>query len=276
MQQINEWKAMVSESLSNMVNEIGQVVPSLLAAIVILIVGFLVTKLVVGIIKKGLKLIKADKLDDKLNEIDFFGGKTLNFNIVTIVSQFVKWVLYIVILIIVSDVLNLKIISAEISNLLRYLPSLFTALVIFVVGLLLANAIKKVIRSFFESMELSGSKFISSLVFGILLIFVSITALNQAGIDTTIITSNLIMVLGGLLLAFSVAFGLGARNVVESLLKAFYARKIYEIGQVVKFNNIEGEIEAINNISVTIKTTSGKKLIVPISEISDNQVEIHE
>lgn len=267
---------MVSESLSNMVNEIGQVVPSLLAAIVILIVGFLVTKLVVGIIKKGLKLIKADKLDDKLNEIDFFGGKTLNFNIVTIVSQFVKWVLYIVILIIVSDVLNLKIISAEISNLLRYLPSLFTALVIFVVGLLLANAIKKVIRSFFESMELSGSKFISSLVFGILLIFVSITALNQAGIDTTIITSNLIMVLGGLLLAFSVAFGLGARNVVESLLKAFYARKIYEIGQVVKFNNIEGEIEAINNISVTIKTTSGKKLIVPISEISDNQVEIHE
>mgnify|MGYP000701749065 CR=1 FL=1 len=91
-----------------------------------------------------------------------------------------------------------------------------------------------------------------------ILVFVSITALNQAGVNTEIITSNITMILAAFLLAFALAFGLGARNAIEKVLNTFYARKIYEVGQVIEFNDIRGEVEAINSISVTIKTKTGK------------------
>ena len=273
MEKISEWNEGIKKSLSSMTDELAGVIPNILGAVVIIILGWLVTKIVVGIIKKALKLAKADKLDDKINEIEIFEGKKLNFNIIKIVSKFVKWIMYIMIVIIVADVLNLTMISEEIRNILRYLPQLFSALVIFTLGLLLANVIKKGIKSFFESMELSGAKMISQAVFFLLIIFISITALNQAGVNTEIITSNITMIMASFLLAFSIAFGLGAREVVGDLLRTFYARKTYEIGQKIEFQNTVYEVEAVDNISVILKNEQGK-LVVPIKDIVESQIKI--
>ena len=273
MEKLSEWNKAIMKSLSSMTDDIAGAIPNLLGAIAIIIIGWLVTKIVVGVIKKALKLAKADKLDDKINEIEIFEDKKLNFNIIKIISKFIKWIMYIMIIIIVADVLNLTMVSEEIRNVLRYLPQLFSALIIFTLGLLLANFVKKTIRSFFESMELSGSKIISNIVFLLLIIFISITALNQAGVDTEIITSNVTMIMASFLLAFSIAFGLGAREVVGDLLRTFYARKTYEIGQKIEFQNAIYEVEAVDNISVILKAEGGK-LVVPIKDIVENQIKI--
>ncbi|TXG39323.1 mechanosensitive ion channel family protein [Seonamhaeicola maritimus] len=275
MEKATEWKNVAMESLKAMWLEITKVFPSIIGAIIVVIVGWLVTKLVVRLIKKALKLAKANKLDDKLNDIEIVEGKKLNFDTIKIVSNFVKWVMYIMLIIMVSDILNLTMISEQISNLLGYLPQLFAAIVIFTIGLILANVIKKGLKSFFESMDLSGAKIISQVVFFIILIFTSITALNQAGVNTEIITSNITMILAAFLLAFALAFGFGAQKVVGDLLKTFYARKTYEIGQVIEFNDIKGEVEAIDNMSITLKTEKGK-LVIPIKDIVESQVKIQD
>ncbi len=270
-----EWKDKALESLTAIWPEVAQVLLNLLVVFVLLLVGWLITKLIVRLIKKALKFAKADKLDDKINEIELVEGKKLQFDTIKIVSKFVKWVMYIVLLIMALDIMNLTMISEKISDLLSYLPQLFTALAIFTVGLVLANLIKKGIRSFFESMDLSGAKMISQVIFFIILTFVSITALNQAGVDTAIITSNITMILGAFLLAFALAFGLGAQKIVSELLKTFYARKTYEVGQKIEFNDIKGEVESIDGISVTLKTRQGK-LVVPIKDIVESQVSIQD
>jgi hypothetical protein len=275
MEKISEWNEGIMNSLSAITEEIAKVIPNLLGAIAIIIIGWLSTKLIVGIVKKALKLAKADKLDDKINEIELLEGKKLNFNVIKIITKFIKWILYILILVIVTDILNLTMVSEEIKNFLGYLPKLFSALIIFTIGLLIANFIKKTVKSFFESMDLSGSKLISQIIFFLLLTFISVTALNQAGVDTEIITSNITLILAGFLLAFSLAFGFGAHKVVGDLLKTFYARKTYEIGQQIEFNDVKGEVESINNITVTLKTENGK-LVVPINDIVESQVRIQD
>lgn len=275
MEKISKWNKDVMDSFSGIINEIANVIPNLLGALAIIIIGWLATKLIVSIVKKALKLAKANKIDDKINEIELIEGKKLNFNIIKIITKFVKWIMYIMITIVVTDILNLTIVSEEIRNFLGYLPKLLSALIIFTIGLLLANFIKKGLKSFFESMDLSGSKIISQVVFFILLIFISITALNQAGVDTEIITSNITLILGAFLLAFALAFGLGAQKVVGDLLKTFYARKTYEVGENIEFNGVKGKIESLNGISVTIKTEKGK-LVIPIKDIVESQVSIQD
>ena len=177
MEKATEWKDIAMESLTTMWLEISKIFPNIIGTIIVLLVGWLVTKLVVKIIKKALKLAKANKLDDAINEIEIVEGKKLKFDTIKVVSNFVKWIMYIMLLIMASDIMNLTMISEQISNLLGYLPQLFAALVIFTVGLILANLVKKGLKSFFESMDLSGAKIISQVVFFLILTFVSITSL---------------------------------------------------------------------------------------------------
>lgn len=273
MDKVTEYKNIAMESLSTMWLEMTKIIPSIIGALLVLLLGWLITKLVVRLIKKALKLAKANKLDDKLNEIELFEGKQLHFDTIKVVSTFFKWMIYVMLLIIVSDILNLKIISEQISNFLAYLPQLFVGLIIFTLGLLFANFVKKALRSFFDSMDLSGGKMISQIVFFLLIIFISITALNQAGVNTDIITSNLTMILAAFLLSFALAFGLGAREVVADLLRTFYTRKTYEVGKKIEFENKVYEIDSINNISIVLKNSEGK-LIVPVKDIVENQIRV--
>ncbi|WP_242205416.1 mechanosensitive ion channel family protein [Aestuariivivens insulae] len=275
MEKATQWKDMALETLTSIWKEVAQVFPSLLGSLLLLIFGWLFTKLIIKIVKKALKLANANKLDDTLNDIEIIEGRKLNFDTIKIVSNFVKWVLYIILIVMVLDIMNLNMVSERISDILSYLPQLFTALIIFTVGLIFSNLIKKGVRSFFESMELSGAKLISQIVFIIILTFVTITALNQAGVDTNIITNNITMILAAFLLAFALAFGFGAQKVVSDLLKTFYTRRTYEIGQVIEFHDIKGEVETINSISVTLKTDKGK-LVVPIKDIVESRVRIQE
>lgn len=273
MDKVTEYKDIAMESLSTMWLEVTKIFPSIIGALVVFVIGWIVTKIVVRLIKKALKLAKANKLDDKLNEIEIVEGKKLNFDTIKIVSTFVKWVIYIMLLIVISDILNLKIISEQISNFLGYLPQLFVALIIFTLGLLFANFVKNALKSFFDSMDLSGGKIISQVIFFLLIIFISITALNQAGVNTDIITSNLKMIMAAFLLSFALAFGLGAREVVADLLRMFYTRKTYEVGEKIEFQNKVYEVEDISNISIVLKNTEGK-LIVPIKDIVENQIKV--
>lgn len=275
MEEVNKYKDIAMESLTTMWLEITKIFPNIIGTIVVLLVGWIVTKIVVKVVKKALTLAKANKLDDTLNAIEIIEGKKLNFDTIKVVSSFVKWIMYIMLIIMASDIMNLKIISEQISSLFSYLPKLFAALVIFVLGLLFANFVKKGLKSFFESMDLSGAKIISQIVFFLLLIFISITALNQAGVDTQIITNNLTMILAVFLLAFALAFGLGARDVVADLLRTFYTRKTFEIGQKIEYEGAVYEVDAIENISVVLKKGT-EKLVVPIKNIVESQVKIQD
>lgn len=246
---------------------------SLLKALLVLLFGWLFIKLLLSLLKRTFKAIKIDKLGEKLNDIEIVDGKKLNINVSKILLTTVKWILLIMLLIVVSEMMGLSIISEEIGKIIAFIPQVISAAVIFVIGLVLANFVKKSIQSFFKSFELSGSKIVSQLVFFIILTIVSITALNQAGINTEIITNNLNMIFGAFLAAFALAVGFGAKDVVADLMRSFYTRRLYEIGQKIKFKNIEGEIIAIEDISVIVKTKTGK-IVIPIKEIVENQVEI--
>ena len=265
----------LKESLEVVWIEIATSVPKLLGAVAAIVIALLVIRLLVGILKKTLKVVKADKLDDKLNQIELFGDKKININVIDILTKVLKWLLYVVLIFVITDILELTMVSNGLKGLLGYLPKLFTALAIFIIGLLFANFVKKSLQSFFESMDLSGSKMISQAVFMLLLVFISITALNQADVDTEIITQNITLILGGFILAFAIAFGLGAQKVVGDLLRTFYARKTYEVGAKIEFKGTFGEIESIDGITVKIKTKEGK-LIVPIKDIVESQVRIQD
>ena len=275
MQTINQMKDSTISALNEMGVNLVNVGQKVLGAILILIIGWIITKIVVFILKRALKFAKADKLTDIINEKDLFGKTDLKFNVTSVVVSFVKWILFLVFLIVAADIMQWEIVSVEIGNLLRYLPRLFSAIALFMVGLYIANFIKKAIKGLFESFDLNGAKVISGLVFYVIVITITITALNQAGIDTQIITNNLTIILGAFLAAIAIGFGFGSKEVIGDLLRSFYTRKNYEVGQKIQYKNVSGTIESIDNITMVLKTSTGK-IVLPIREVVENLIEIVE
>ncbi len=273
METINEWKNLTFDSLAAMGRDVALALPKIIGALIILLIGWLVTKIVLFVLGKVLKLAKMDTLSDKINEMDLFGKGDFKIDIIKVILGFVKWLLLLVFLIVAADILSWEIISTEIGNLLRYLPRLFSALALMMIGLYIGNFIKTTVKKLFDSLEFGGSNLVSNLLFYIIVIFISITALNQAGIDTTIITNNITLILGSFLLAFAIGLGLGSRDIITDLLRSFYTRRTYAVGDRVVIGKNEGTIEAIENNTLTLITKTGK-FVIPIKDVVSKKVEV--
>ncbi|PQJ80583.1 mechanosensitive ion channel family protein [Polaribacter porphyrae] len=259
--------------LQNLWHSFVDFLPQLLKGLAFLIIGWLFIKFILYIIKKALGLTNIDSLPEKLNVDEIFGNSSIKIQPTKIIITTIKWILIFVFVIVASELLGLRMISEQLSNLITYLPKLISALVIFAVGVYVANMAKKAITSMFASLELTGGGLVGNIIFYIITIIVSVTALNQAGINTDLITNNLSIIFASILAAFTISFGLGSRDIIKRLLFGYYSRKNLQVGNKIRTDKFEGVITSIDNISVVL-SSKDKTIIIPIKEIVDNNIEV--
>jgi hypothetical protein len=90
-------------------------------------------------------------------------------------------------------------------------------------------------------------------VYCVIFIFVAITALNQTGIDTTLITSNVTMIFGAMLLAFGISYGFASQSIMSNMLLSFYKRALFTKGLKIRVPGLEGVFKAMDSLSVTLE-----------------------
>ncbi|MFY7672090.1 mechanosensitive ion channel family protein [Tenacibaculum sp. MEBiC06402] len=250
-------------------NDIKEVIPSIFKFIGFLVFAWLFTKILLKVVKKILSKTKIDQWSEKLSETKIFGDTTINIVLTNVILGVLKWLLILIFVMAGSNIFGLTFVSDGLRSFFKYLPKLVSALAIFAGGAYLGTMVKKAIQGMFKSLEISGGNLVANIAFYLIVIFLSITALDAADIDTSLIKSNLTLVIGSILLAFTIAFGLGARDAVTRLLFGYYSRRNIAIGSHVKINDIEGVVLAIDNICFTIKTSDGE-VMLPIKEVVDN------
>ncbi len=261
----------IIEPFKRIFEDLKESLPTVIGMISFIIVSWLVIKIVLFVVKKGLAKTKVDEWSKKLSNIEIFGNKTVKIVLTTVILTVIKWFLIFLFVMVGAEIFGLHGLSEAIRSFFAYLPNLLTALAIFIGGVYLGTLLRKTVQSMFKSLELSGGNLIGNLVFYIIAIFLTITALDQAGVDTSVIKNNLTLLIGSILLAFTIAFGLGAKDAITRLLFGYYSRKNIGIGQRIKIGDVEGVVEAIDNICLTIKTVDGK-VILPIRDVVDHKV----
>lgn len=274
MKELTTWTELFSNSLQAIGHTISNAAPKVVGAILILFLGWLFAKLISNGIARLLKTIKFDELSDKINVTSFL--ERANVNLAP--SQFIgKFFYYIFLLLVVNSAagaLGWTSISDEISKLLGILPNLMIAIIFFIVGTYIASFVRDIIRGATSSMGISAGKIISNLVYYFLFMIVTLTALGQAGIDTTIISANLSLILGAILLSAAISYGFASRDVLSNILASFFSRKTFSIGQVIELDGERGKIIATNNISVTVLNAQQEKIVIPAHQLIVNKVKI--
>lgn len=191
-----------------------------------------------------------------------------------LIGKFVYWLVMLLVVITASDALGWSAVSEEISKLLGYLPQLLAAIVFFIVGTYIATFVRDVILGATKTLGISAGKVISTFVFYLLLIIVALTALDQAGIDTSIITSNLLLIIGSIMAAAAISYGLASRDLLASILGSFFSRRTFTKGQTIEIDGNQGIITDMTNVSVTIQINDKEQLVIPANQMITKQIKI--
>jgi len=191
-----------------------------------------------------------------------------------LISKFFYWLILLLVITTASDALGWYVVSEQVSNLINFLPKLLLAIVFFAVGTFVATFLRDLIRSTTSSLGIGAGMIISNGVFYFLFIIITLTALEQAGMDTSLITSNLLLIIGAVLTAAAISYGFASREILSNILAAFFSRRTFKEGQTIEVDGVRGKIVEVTNISVTVKSGEKEKTVIPSHQLISRKVKI--
>ena len=129
------------------------------------------------------------------------------------------WIALIICLVMVLGIWDIDI---GLSNtLVPFLPKVFAALVILILGLFIASIVEDLVRAGAAHSGVKYAYYVGKVVKWVLVVFIVLTAVQQLEIQTEFITWGFLIILGSVCLAMSLANGLGSREVVASKLRGW-------------------------------------------------------
>ena len=216
---MNTIERIVIEPFERLLEKILQFLPNFLAALLILIVGTVIA----GILKSLFaRIFHALKIDAHLERIGLSQALTkggIKEPVSVLFSKAVGWITLFVFMIISLRTLDMPAVEQLLERLFLYLPNIFVAAFILFFGYMLSNFLGRtaLIASVNAGIKVSGM--IGELV-RITVFLLSVTmSLEQLGIGSGTIIIAFAIVFGGIVLALSIAFGLGGRDIAKEYLE---------------------------------------------------------
>lgn len=193
---------------------------------------------------------------------------TLERQVSDVVGLVVFWAVLLFFLAAAADTLGLAILSSSLSGLGFYIPRLLGAIIIAVVGLVLGNLAREAVTAAASATGAPFAAAVGQVVRAAIIVAAALIAIAELGIDITLLTALLSVTLLAVLGAFALAFGLGARTAVSNIIGAHYLRQTFEIGQYVRFGDVEGTISSITSTSVRLRVHDGE-VVIPAKQFSE-------
>ena len=215
----------VSSHVTTLAQQIGHVLAALFLAVLILVIGLYVSRLVGSYTKKWLGKFKFDEKTSKLgvNElcVRFGLGKSPTY----IIAFVLAWAVTFYSVVLAADVLHLTVLRDLFTRFLEFIPTLFVSVVILFAGLLFGKLLGNILENSTKANNLKGGSLIGRIVYGFVVFFFALMAVENLGIANVIITQAAIILLASLGLAFAIAIGLGAKPLAEEFLRGLFEKE---------------------------------------------------
>ena len=219
------WRVAITDSLNRFLGKVIIFLPNLLAMITILVVGFLIAWIFKKLLFRFLKAIQFERVSRQWGLADVLSKGGLIYSPANLLSRFFYWVIVLVTLILGINALEVAATQNLITQFFNYLPHLFAAMIILVIGYLIAIFLGQATLIAAVNAQMESAKFLSRLVRWLLIIFSMTMALYQLGIAEKVITAAFSVIFGGIVLALAIAFGWGGRELAKDFLERLYKRK---------------------------------------------------
>lgn len=196
----------ISDPAIAMLSTVFNYIPSILAALIIIVIGWILAKFIGNIITR---LIESSGLDAKLAELT--GTKNPTFSLSNVTGKTVEVILVIFFIVESFATLHLGVLTSIGTSIIAYMPYALAAFIIFAICVLIGSIVSNVFKK-------NGHPAVGSMFKYLIYVIGGFMILNQLGIARTLVDSTFILIVAALAVAFAIAFGVGGRDFAKSVL----------------------------------------------------------
>lgn len=200
----------ISQPATSMLNEIMYAIPNIIAAGLILIIAYVVSRFIANLVQDILAGTGVDDIPAKFDLQRFLGSTKVSHVVAVLIVFFTM-------LFAVSEAANrlgFEQISNMIAMFIAFGANILLGAVILVIGFWLANIVANVV----QRGEYNSSRWLGNLVRVLIMGLVLAMGLRAMGIADSIVNLAFGLTLGAVAVAFALAFGLGGRQPAERVL----------------------------------------------------------
>ncbi len=226
---MGNWGVVLVEPAKNVISQIGQFLVNVLLIIVILIVGWIISKLIKTLVTKALRAVRLDQISSRIELDNLLAKGGITYSLSELIGVICYWLALLVTIVVAINALGLTIAADLLNRVVLYIPNIIAAIFILILGMFLATLLKNIVQTAANNAGISQSNLLSKIVEAMIIIFAIAIALEQLNIGAKIIELSVTVVLASLGLGAALAFGLGCKDIaakfVSELLNNLKSKK---------------------------------------------------
>src|SRR5256712_8092061 len=215
-----------------MITAFLQALPSIVGALLLLVIGWIVAGIVGGLVTKLLRKVGLDTIAAKAGITAFLQRARMKLDAAGLVGGIVTWYVRLIFVVMAANAVGITAVSSVLSQIIAFIPNLLVALLILGAFAWLAGVTRNLVTGATESAGVQNSGALSTLAYATVLGFGIVAAASQIGVAATLINILFTGVVAAVALAFALAFGLGGREEAAKVLRDWRGQAPGGMGKV--------------------------------------------
>lgn len=209
---MSTWQIVLIEPARALLEQIGQFVLNVLGVLVILLAGWIISRLIKGLAIRVLRALRLDELSERIELDSLLAKGGIKYSLSELIGEICYWLALLVTFVVAINAMGLTVAADLLNKVVLYIPNIIAAIFILILGMFVATLLSNIVQTAANNAGVSQSKLLGKIVEIVVAIFVVAIALEQLSIGTRIIDLTITIVLGAIGLALALAFGLGCRD----------------------------------------------------------------
>lgn len=261
----------LANAFTQVAARIAEYVPNLLGALLLLLAGWVIARLLRGLAVKLMHVLEL--LLHRFSRGQPAKSARIPSASVEIVGSILFWVVILFFAAAATHVLGLGAFSSWLQGLVTYLPTLVAGALIILAGALLSGLARDLTVAALPALPDQQRGLLGRIVQGTILITAVVVGADQIGIKITFLVILAAVVVAAVIGGVALAVSLGARTYVANLIGAHYMRQAFSIGQRVRIGAVEGTILDLTAVSIVLETDRGR-VNVPAKAYHEELIEL--
>jgi hypothetical protein len=213
---------MMMDATREFLHQIAAFLPKLLLALFVVAVGWLFAKAVRFAVQRALRAANFNVLTERAGTDNFLRQAGMRGDTTTLFGIVAFWLVILAALIIAFNSLGLTYITDLLGRVVLFTPKLLITMLIVVFGSYCARFVGNAVQAYCVDARIPDAEILGRIVRYVIMTFVVMIALSQVEIGGDIVQRTFLVILGGLMLALALAFGLGGKNWAAALLQRWW------------------------------------------------------
>ena len=251
----------VLDALTKILTNILDFLPRFANGLIVLIVGYLVSALIRWIVRMVLRGIRLEQLAQRAGITSALEGLGIRAPISEIFAQIVYFFLILSFATSAMQLMGLTTVAVLLQNVLAFVPRAVSGALIVIFGSMLARFLGGTITSVADSVNITYANALGKIIEYAIVAFVVVLAISTLGVDTTILTTSLTIIIASAGLALALTFAFGALDSSRNVIAGYYVRQAFQPGQRLTYATYTG----------TVRTTFGTYTVLDVTNEAGEQ-----